>query len=62
MSKPIKRFCFEGNIKYFGSNVDVMIPDEYIEKDVELRGAWLSTVANIDIPKMKDTSLESQGN
>lgn len=60
MSKPIKRFCFEGNIKYFGSDKDVLIPDEYVEKDVELRGAWLSTVANIDIPKMKDTSLESQ--
>lgn len=60
MSKAIKRFCFEGNIKYYDSEKDVLIPDKYEEKGEELRAVWFSTVANIDIPKMPDTSLESQ--
>ncbi len=60
MSKAIKRFCFEGNIKYYDSEKDVLIPDKYEEKGEELRAVWFSTVANIDIPKMADTSLESQ--
>lgn len=60
MSKAIKRFCFEGNIKYYDSEKDVLIPDKYEEKGEELRAVWLSTVANIDIPKMEDNSLESQ--
>lgn len=60
MSKPIKRFCFEGNIKYYDSEKDVLIPDKYEEKGEELRAVWFSTVANIDIPKMNESSLESQ--
>lgn len=60
MSKSIKRYCFDGNIKYFESDKDVQISDNYVEKDQELRGVWFSTVANIDIPRMEDTSLESQ--
>lgn len=59
MLKPVKRFCFEGNIKYYNSTKDVLICDEYKEKDSELRGVWFSTVANIDIPKMKDVTEES---
>ena len=51
--KTIKRFCFEGNITYYGTDEDVLIPDEYIEKDVETRGVWFSTVNNIDIPVME---------
>lgn len=50
---PIKIFGREGNVKYFGTDEDVLIPDTYEEKDEELRGVWVSTVANIDIPKMK---------
>lgn len=57
--KPIKRFCFEGNIKYYDTDKDVLIPEEYVEKKEELRAVWLSTVANIDIPKMKNSSDES---
>lgn len=50
---PIKIFGREGNVKYFGTNEDVLIPEKYEEKEEELRGVWVSTVANIDIPKMK---------
>ncbi len=60
MNRPIKRFCFDGNIKYYGTDKEVLISDDYKEKDEELRGVWFSTVANIDIPKMTDTSVESQ--
>ncbi len=49
---PIKIFNEEENIKYFNSNEDVLIPERYIERDNELRGVWVSTVANIDVPKM----------
>lgn len=59
MSKAIKRYCFDGNIKYYNTDVDVLIPDEYKEKQEELRAVWFSTVANIDIPKMADTKEES---
>ena len=51
--KPIKRFEKEGNITYYRSNNEVLIPDYYQEKDVELRGVWFSTVANIDLPKIE---------
>lgn len=50
--KPIKRVSYEGNVKYYGTDNDVLVPTEYIERD-ELRGVWFSTVANIDIPKME---------
>lgn len=50
---PIKIFGREGNVKYFGTDEDVLIPEKYEEKEEELRGVWVSTVANIDIPKMK---------
>ena len=56
--KPIKRFCFDGNVKYYGTNIDVMIPDQYEEKEKEVRGVWISTVANIDIPKMSEVNEE----
>jgi len=55
--KPIKRFKREGNITYFRSNREVMIPDRYVERDLEVRGVWFSTVANIDLPKI--VSVES---
>lgn len=51
--KPIKRFMGEGNITYFQSNEEILIGD-YVEKDVELRGVWFSTVGNIDLPKIED--------
>ena len=57
--KTIKRYCFEGNITYYGTNEEVLIPDVYQEKDEETRGVWFSTVANIDIPQMLDVSEKS---
>lgn len=59
MSKPIKRFCFEGNIKYYGTDKDVLIPEVYNQKEEELRACWVSTVANIDIPKMEKVDEEN---
>ena len=50
---PIKIFGREGNVKYFGSDYNVLLPAKYQEKEKELRGVWVSTVANIDIPKIK---------
>lgn len=50
---PIKIFDRDGNVKYFGTDEDVLIPDTYEEKEEELRGVWVSTVANIDVPVMK---------
>ena len=60
--KPVKRFVLPGNVKYYGTDEDVLIPVNYQEKDKETRGVWFSTVANIDIPKMADTSDESINN
>ncbi len=57
--KAIKRFCFDGNIKYFGTDIDVLIPRQYQEKDMETRGVWVSTVANIDVPKMEEVNEEN---
>ena len=50
--KPIKRVAFEGNVKYYGSEEEVLVPTDYCEHD-ELRGVWFSTVGNIDIPKIE---------
>ena len=41
-------------ITYYNSNKKVMLPDEYIEKEEELRGVWVSTVENIDINQTTD--------
>lgn len=54
--KPIKSIFFDGNVKYYESDIDVLVPSEYEEKD-ELRAVWISTVANIDLPKIE--SIES---
>jgi uncharacterized lipoprotein YddW (UPF0748 family) len=54
---PIKRFNKEGNITYFRSDREVLIPDRYVEKEEETRGVWFSTVANIDLPMVE--SVES---
>jgi uncharacterized lipoprotein YddW (UPF0748 family) len=51
--QPIKRFSGEGNIKYYQSQEEVLIPKQYVEQKEELRGIWFSTVNNIDIPKME---------
>ena len=32
--KPIKRFCLPGNITYYGTDIEVLIPEEYVEKDI----------------------------
>lgn len=56
---PIKIFGRDTNIKHFNSDKDVLIPEKYVEKDSELRGVWVSTVANIDVPKME---LDENGN
>ena len=49
---PIKIFGTKRNIKHFNSKKDVLVPEQYVERDKELRGVWVSTVANIDVPKM----------
>ena len=51
--KTIKRASFSGNVKYYGTDIDVLIPENYVEKDEELRAVWVSTVANIDIPRIE---------
>lgn len=50
--KTIKSFCRPGNIKYFDTDIEILVPSEYKEKDVETRAVWVSTVANIDIPRI----------
>ncbi len=50
--KPIKRFSSDGNITYYGTNKEVLIKD-YVEKSVETRAVWVSTVGNIDLPKIE---------
>lgn len=37
-------------IKYFGNNEEIDIP-EYVFKESDVRGVWVSNVANIDTPK-----------
>lgn len=56
---PVKVFGKDKNVKYFQTDKDVMVPEVYVEKDEELRAVWVSTVANIDIPKM---ALDENGN
>lgn len=34
-----------GSVKYYGSSVDIKIPVNYVEKDDEFRGAWVSFYA-----------------
>lgn len=51
--KPIKRFLSEGNITYFQSENEVLVPD-YKEKEQEFRAVWFSTVGNIDLPKIEN--------
>ncbi len=51
--KPINRFASEGNVTFYQSQEEVMIPDRYVQKKKELRGIWFSTVNNIDIPQME---------
>lgn len=53
--KKIKRDLKEGYVTYFRSDEPVLIPEKIEEKDA-LRGVWVSTVANIDLPKMKDVA------
>lgn len=55
--KPIRRYKKEGNITYYRSAQEVLIPDEYVENDTELRGVWFSTVGNIDLPKMESVEM-----
>ncbi len=57
--KAIKRYCFEGNIVYYNTDDEVLIPEEYQEKEQETRGVWFSTVRNMDIPRMEKVDSES---
>jgi uncharacterized lipoprotein YddW (UPF0748 family) len=51
--KPIRRFNKEGNVTYFRSDREILVPAEYVEKEKETRGVWFSTVANIDLPLLE---------
>ncbi len=50
----LNRYKKEGYITYYETDEPVLIPTNYVEKDPHVRGVWFSTVANIDIPLMKD--------
>lgn len=50
----LNRYKKEGYITYYETDEPVLIPTNYVEKDPHVRGVWFSTVANIDIPQMKD--------
>ena len=52
--KKVERFIRGGYVTYFDTNNYVLIPEEVKEKDIETRGVWFSTVANIDFDVMKD--------
>ena len=54
----IKRLTLPGTIKFYGTDIDVMIPEIYEEKEAEVRAVWVSTVANIDVPKMAEVNDE----
>ena len=45
----IKCYTRDGYVKYYDSEEEVMILDEYDYKKDQLRGAWFSTVENIDL-------------
>ncbi len=59
MKKTIKIYNTNNDVTYFKSTKKVYINDSYKEKKKETRGVWFSTVANIDLPQMKDTSIDS---
>ena len=50
----LARFNSDRFTTYFQSDEVVQIPEQYVEKNKELRGIWFSTVVNIDIAKMED--------
>lgn len=50
--KKIAKFNKEGFVTYFESEENVLIPEQYQEREREMRAVWFSTVANIDIQKM----------
>jgi uncharacterized lipoprotein YddW (UPF0748 family) len=47
----------KGFVKHYQSEELVMIPKDYQEKSIELRGAWIATVGHVDLP-----SCESREN
>ncbi len=48
--KPIKCFTREGNITFYGTDKEVLVPENLKVKKNDFRGVWFSTVENIDIP------------
>lgn len=53
----MKLYRFSDNlpIMHFGSEIQVEVPDKYVEKP--LRGLWISNVLNIDLPTVENIEL-----
>lgn len=47
--KRIKCYTRDGYVKYYDSEEEVMVSDEYDWEKNQLRGVWFSTVENIDL-------------
>lgn len=55
--KKIERFIRGDYVTYFDTDKYVCIPETIVEKDVETRGVWFSTVANIDFSPSEDPEV-----
>ncbi len=54
--KKIKCIEREGFVTYYGTDKCVLVPETIIEKKLETRGVWFSTVGNIDIQPCDNVS------
>lgn len=43
---PILRADGNGNVKYRGTSIDVMMPDKYITPETDFRAVWISAMVN----------------
>ena len=51
----LKKYESETPIHYFGTNKQVEIPEQYVEKSI--RAMWISNVANIDCPTTENIEV-----
>jgi uncharacterized lipoprotein YddW (UPF0748 family) len=58
--KTIFKYGTNTPIKYQdGKNTNITVPSEYISPKQELRGAWVATVSNLNIPKQSGTTTSA---
>jgi uncharacterized lipoprotein YddW (UPF0748 family) len=50
----LKKYQSEEFVRYYDSDENVMLPDHFAKRPSDIRGIWVSNVANIDTPIMKD--------